>query len=59
MKAFLGLIALSTIAACVWGYIANLIALVHSAGGDFTVLLAMRIIGLFAAPLGVLLGWFW
>lgn len=41
------------------GWILNLIDIIHSIAGPLTTLLVLRIVGLFVAPLGAILGWFW
>ena len=40
------------------GYIANIVKLVLAAGGEVTTMFVLRIVGIFAAPLGVILGFF-
>jgi hypothetical protein len=47
---------LSVAALSFWGYILNLIAL--GSADAFTVMVALRIAGIFVAPVGVILGWF-
>ena len=42
--------------AAVWGYIANIVALVNSHGMNGMVI--ARAVGIFAAPLGAILGFF-
>lgn len=49
---------LSVVILAAWGYVLNAISLVHMIGGDVTALFILRIVGIFAAPLGTLLGWF-
>jgi len=39
------------------GWVMNIIDIIHSSGGPFTVLLVLRIVGIFAFPLGAILGW--
>jgi hypothetical protein len=46
------------ILACVYGWAANLVKLVLSLEGDLTLLFIGRLVGLFLAPLGVILGYF-
>lgn len=49
------------ICAAVYGYVANLLIVVGSAGAplsEFTLMLVLRILGIFAFPLGALLGFF-
>ena len=49
---------LCLIVATIYGWISNIVAVVHS---DFTVLtgmLVLRVVGIFVAPLGVILGYF-
>lgn len=41
-----------------YGYIANIVKLVMIAGGEITTMFVLRIVGIFAAPLGVILGFF-
>jgi uncharacterized protein with PQ loop repeat len=42
----------------IYGYIANIVKLVWIAGGEITTMFVLRIVGIFAAPLGVILGFF-
>lgn len=39
------------------GWVLNIIALVHSVSGPVTTLFVLRIVGIFAFPLGGILGW--
>lgn len=42
----------------IYGYVANIVKLVMIAGGEITTMFVLRIVGIFAAPLGVILGFF-
>jgi hypothetical protein len=53
-EVFVAIIALVSI----YGYIANIVKLVLAAGGEVTTMFVLRIVGIFAAPLGVFLGFF-
>lgn len=39
------------------GWVLNIIAIVHSVSGPVTTLLVLRVVGIFAFPLGGILGW--
>jgi hypothetical protein len=43
---------------CVIGWVKNIIALITMTNSEITTLFILRIVGIFAAPLGVVLGWF-
>ena len=54
--AWIGLLSLvAVIIAGVFGWVMNLIEIVHSSGIDGMVI--VRVIGVFIAPLGAILGW--
>jgi hypothetical protein len=54
----LGLLAAIVLwVAVVWGWVLNIISLIGMIGGDFNVLLVLRVVGIFFAPLGAALGW--
>jgi len=55
MKIYTAFVAAIWIAA-VSGWIANIVKLIGMIGGDISLLAILRIIGIFAAPLGALLG---
>jgi hypothetical protein len=40
------------------GYIANIVKLVMAVGGEVTAMFVLRVVGIFAAPLGAILGFF-
>jgi hypothetical protein len=39
------------------GWVMNITDIIYSAGGPFTTLLVVRIVGIFVFPLGAILGW--
>lgn len=43
--------------AAVVGWVMNIVAVVHAAGGPLTAKLIIRIVGIFAAPLGAIMGY--
>lgn len=47
----------SVFVACAYGYTANIIQLASMTSSEFSVLLALKIVGIFALPLGVILGY--
>lgn len=49
---------LAIIGACSYGYIHNIVMLVRMLDGPTTNMFIARIVGIFAAPLGVILGYF-
>jgi hypothetical protein len=56
-NAIIGLLALIFIIAGVWGWVANILALVHHVGEGYTFLELVRLLGILVFPLGVVLGW--
>jgi len=50
--------ALLLILAAIGGWIANIVKLVGMIGGDVTAMFIARCVGIFAAPLGAVLGFF-
>jgi len=61
MKAIAGLFVILAFGAAAVGWIMNLVAVIHAAGATLshvTVMLVLRIVGIFIAPLGAILGWF-
>lgn len=62
MKSYTGdLIALglylALIGVCAYGWIMNIVTIAHSNFNDLTGLLILRLVGIFIAPLGVVLGY--
>ena len=55
-KVLAGLFVIGAWLTFVIGWILNIIQLVGMADGEITVLLILKIVGVFAAPLGVILG---
>jgi hypothetical protein len=55
---FVGLVSVIVlmIAAAI-GWIANVVQIVHLAGGPVTTLFIVKIVGVFAPPLGAIMGW--
>lgn len=51
---FMGIIWLATII----GWIANIIQLIGIASGPVTTIFVLKCVGIFAFPLGAILGWF-
>lgn len=54
----LGIGYLALIAAAFAGYVMNIIQLISTADGGFTTMFVLRIVGVIAAPLGAVLGFF-
>lgn len=54
--AILGYLAL--IVACAYGYICNIISIVQTLDNPITAMFIARCVGVFAAPLGIVLGYF-
>lgn len=52
------LAVLGFIGACFLGYVLNILALIDMGLGEVSAMFILRIVGIFAAPLGTLLGWF-
>jgi len=50
------LLVLVIILGCIGGWIANVVKLVGLLGGDITAMFVARVVGVFAAPLGAVLG---
>jgi hypothetical protein len=48
---------LGVIAAICYGWIANIITIAHSNFNDITGLLVLRVVGIFIAPIGAVLGY--
>jgi hypothetical protein len=57
MRAFIGLTFISLFILAVIGWVINLFAFVGLVAGGATAELIVRGVGIFAAPLGSLLGW--
>jgi len=55
-NAFLGLIIAVVAIAGIYGWIANIVKLVGMLDGGVTAMFVARIVGIFAAPLGAVLG---
>lgn len=51
------LVFLGLIIAALSGWVMNIITIAHSNFGDLTGLLVLRVVGIFVAPLGAILGW--
>lgn len=61
MKAIAVLAYLALIGAGLYGYVWNIVTLIHHASAPLTsidVLLVLRVLGIFVAPLGAILGYF-
>lgn len=58
MKASFGLMGLVVILLGVGGWIGNIVKLVGLLDGDVTAMFVARVVGLFAPPLGAVLGYF-
>lgn len=54
-KSLAALVMLGLVIAAIYGYIANIVSLFHSTG-DITGQFILRIVGIFIAPLGSILG---
>ncbi len=52
------LVYLGFFVALLWGWVLNIIALFHLLDGAITGLFVARLVGVFVAPLGALLGFF-
>lgn len=52
------LFLLAVIGAMAIGWIMNIVTIAHSNFSDLTGMLILRVIGIFVAPLGSVLGWF-
>ena len=50
------LLWLALVIFCIYGWISNVVKLVAMLGGDITAMFVARCIGVFAAPLGTVLG---
>lgn len=57
MGAILGLLNLSLVIGLIAGWVMNIITIAHSDFGTLTGLLVLRVVGIFVAPLGSILGW--
>ncbi len=57
MKVIFGLGWLLLVSVAAIGWVMNIIAIVHAATGPLTTMLVLRIVGLFAFPLGAVLGY--
>lgn len=53
-----GTVAILIWLAAIGGWIANIAKIVGMAGGEITTMLVLRIVGVFAIPLGAVLGYF-
>jgi len=51
------LLYIALILAAVIGWVMNIIQIVHMSDGGVTAKLIIKLIGVFAAPLGALMGW--
>lgn len=51
------LVWLAIVGALVYGWIANIVTIAHSNFNDITGLLVLRVVGIFVAPLGTILGY--
>jgi hypothetical protein len=56
MKTFFGLICIGLWAAAIGGWIANIVKVFGMLGGDVSAMFIARLVGIFAAPLGAILG---
>jgi hypothetical protein len=52
-----GLMFIGLAIAMVIGWVMNILAIAHSNFSDITGLLVLRVVGIFVAPLGAVLGW--
>ena len=51
------IVFLGVVIAAVAGWVMNIITIAHSNFSDLTGLLVLRVVGIFIAPLGAILGW--
>ena len=51
------IVFLCFVVAAVAGWVMNIITIAHSNFSDLTGLLVLRVVGIFVAPLGAILGW--
>lgn len=51
------LVWLAIVAALVYGWIANIITIAHSNFSELTGILVLRVVGIFVAPIGVIMGY--
>ena len=51
------IIGLVVLAAAIGGWVANIVKLIGILDGGITVMLVVRIVGIFAAPLGAIVGY--
>lgn len=51
-------LSLVIVGAVIGGWIANVVKFIGMLGGDVSAMFIARIVGIFAAPLGVILGYF-
>ena len=58
MKAAAVTLMVSVVLFGITGWVMNLVTVVHSADQGLTVGLAVRVLGIFAAPIGAIIGWF-
>lgn len=56
MRSTLGLIVLGLWLAAIGGWIANVVKFIGMLGGDVSTMFIARAVGIFAAPLGAILG---
>lgn len=56
MESIVNLSVIGIVIAAVYGWIANIISLVHMLDGNVTAMFVARIAGVFVAPLGSILG---
>ena len=47
---------LAIVSACLYGWVMNIITLAHSSFEPLTGLVVLRVVGIFVAPLGTILG---
>ena len=60
MRIFVGVASVLFIAAFAYGWIANIVQLFsHSLNDGMTIELTMRLVGVFVAPVGAVLGYIW
>lgn len=52
-----GLLWLALVLAIVYGWVANIITIAHSNFSELTGILILRCVGIFVAPLGVVMGY--
>jgi len=52
-----GLVGILLICGAIYGYVANIVSLVHHISDPNTAMLVLRAVGIFVAPLGVILGY--